>query len=157
MKNKNNYLRIPGWLLVTFTAITYVIIFFHLDSSITLDQEWAGLIVGTVAGFLGAGLLALAWKFDKMEKWNNLSVPEKCEVYAKELKNGSRKWRLGYYSDTPAGTVFFLPFSPKEPDEYGSAHFEDTTIDEVRRLFTEDKIANREIAKFVLEAYDRLT
>ena len=153
MKNKNNYLRILGWLLIVFAAIVFAIIFFHLGAPITLDQEWAGLIVGTIAAFLGVGLFGLAWVLDRMKRWNNLSLPEKCAVYAKELKKNKRKWRLGYYSDTPAGKVFFLPFSPDAPDEFGNAKYEDTTANEVRQLLAQGKIANDELTKYVIKAY----
>jgi hypothetical protein len=151
-----NISRFCSVLFFCLAVIALVIVFGHLDKNMTDEQARNGLFIALGSIIAGAIAFWISTTRSKEEKWNDLSPEEKAKVFAKELKSGKRKWRLGRYSGTPNGKYFFFPYSEKTPDEFGSASYEDTFENEVQHLLEENSIENAELTELILKEYNKL-
>ena len=146
MLKKARILEITGWV---FLSVLVAIIIF-VTATDTDSYVWN--LSGAASMLLGV-ILLLQSSYVERSWWNNLSLGERCEEMAKELKSGKREWYLNSFSST---NYYFAPLSKKNMSEFGGGEHLSANKDEVLRLIKEGKIENAEMAMLVIGHYENI-
>ena len=155
MKNTIQNLRVCGTILILgFLAAIVITLATQHDS--TPSQIVMGIIAGVGFALIGVILWVVSYFLKKSymtkEYLANISLPEKCKVYAESLKKGKRFWYLTPVAEVMKNTIFFenghfiaLPLYPEDLEELGPGKHIPSREDEVRKYFNSGQIQNAEL------------
>ncbi len=153
MKNTIQNLRVGGTLSIM--AFLTSIVVALVTNEITPGKMITAIIVGAFA-LIGTTLWVISYfaqkSYKAKEYLKNISLPEKCKIYAESLKKEKRFWYITPVAEVMKNTIFFenghfiaLPLLPEHLDELGMGKHIPSREDEVRKYFDNGQIENVEL------------